>query len=989
MSSLKDKKTGRTYWRSLEQMTDTPEFKEILHREFPAHASELDNSWTRRNFLTLMGASFALAGLAACRRPEYKAVSYVKQPEEVIPGMPLNFATTMPLGLSAMGVVVESHEGRPTKIEGNTLHPSSLGAATIFGYGSTLDLYDPDRSRTATFKGTEKKFEDFVAAWREQYTQFLANKGQGLAVLTESFASPTQMRLVNEFKKTFPNASVVAHESVSDRNIYDGIALATGKTAFPSYDFSKAKIILALDSDFGQTESESIRNSRGFADGRRVSSPSDDMNRLYVVESTFSTTGGMADHRLRLQAHKIGDFALALASRLGLSVGSGATDFDAKFLDVLAKDLAANKGASLVVAGYRQPAWVHAVVAAINHTLGNTGTTVQYHEPVDTMLPDSGAFAELTARMKSGSVTALVILGGNPVYTASADVDFATALKAVPFSAHVSSHIDETSQLTTWHLPHAHYLESWGDARSTDGTLSIIQPLIAPMYDGRTAGEVLQLLFTAAEKKGYELVRETWTPVLGQTGFEAKWRRVVHDGLMTGSATQPSGISINTMAIANAAQSHVSLASGEIEVTYHVSPAVYDGRFANNGWLQEAPDVVTKVTWDNVVVISRATAERIGVKNEDVVKLTLDGRSVEGPIWITPGQADNSIALTVGYGRTAAGQVGNGVGFDVHKIRSSAHPYMDAGISIAPTGGTYLIAVTQNHGSMEGRPIIREATLEEFRKDPKFAPEMVEHPPLRAMWNEHKYDTGYQWGMSIDLNVCLGCNACAIACQSENNIPVVGKEQVRRGREMAWIRIDRYFGGTNVDEPEMVVQPMACQHCEMAPCEQVCPVAATNHDKEGLNVMVYNRCIGTRYCSNNCPYKVRRFNFFNYTKDYHETIKMAQNPDVTVRSRGVMEKCTYCVQRINEVKLLAKRENRTVKDGEVMTACQQSCPTQAIVFGNILDPESAVSKMKKQDRNYDLLAELYTKPRTSFLAKLRNPNPELETPKVENTAHHG
>ncbi len=977
----------KRHWRSLEQLAETPEFKKIVEREFPEGASELNDPVSRRKFLGIMGASMALAGLASCRRPVQKIVPYVVPPEDLVPGMPQYYATAMPFGLSSYGLLVESHEGRPTKIEGNTLHPSSLGSTTAQMQAMTLALYDPDRVSAVTLDGAEKTWDDFVRFWRGEFSKYKGAKGRGVAIVTGSHNSPSMARLAKRWKKKFPQASWVTYESVSDENIHVGIANATGKNYLPRYQFDKADVVLSLDSDFLQRDSESLRASRGFADRRRVSSVTDSMNRLYAVESMFTLTGGMADHRLRVPSSEIATFTLALAGELknqGLSVvglQANAPTISAekkKWLTALAKDLLRARGKSLIVAGRRQPSHVHSLVLALNSALGNIGKTVEYHAAPDALFPNRSALVDLVTKMNSGEISTVIIAGGNPVYDAPADLHFADALKKVGSVIRLTDLDDETARVANWVLPMANFLESWGDTRAVDGTVAITQPLIEPLTNGRSAIEVVSLLLGGRETPGYEIVRSTLRGIAGKTNFEAHWERTLHDGALANSMTPSVEVKLNSDALKNYPVEPVSISEKNLEIVFY-DGNLFDGRLANVGWLQELPDPVTKLTWDNAALVSPATARHLHVKNSDVVKISVGGKSLEAPVWIMPGQADNSLALALGYGRSAAGTVGSGVGVDVAPLRTLQTFDFADGVTVASTGATYKLVSSQDHGSMEKRPIIREATLEEYHKEPRFAPEMVETPPLGSMWNDFKYDTGYQWGMAIDLNVCTGCNACTIACQSENNVPIVGKEQVGHGREMHWLRMDRYFIGDEGDEdnPQMAQQPMACQQCEMAPCEQVCPVAATNHDKEGLNVMVYNRCIGTRYCSNNCPYKVRRFNFFNYTKDTPEVVKMAMNPDVTVRSRGVMEKCTYCTQRIARAKLGAKLEDRQVRDGEIVTACQQACPTNAIVFGNINDPDSEVSKIKTRNLNYEILAEINTRPRTSFQARLRNPNPEL------------
>jgi len=984
------KLNSKDYWRSLNQLADKPEFREMLEKEFPEGASEMKNPLTRRNFLSLMGASIALAGLSACRRPVEKIVPYVKAPEEIIPGIPNYYATTMPLGTNAYGVVVESHEGRPTKIEGNAYHPSSLGKSSSWMQASILSLYDPDRAQGPINEGKDKKWSEFVSVLKSVYSESKNNGGRGLAVLSEAFCSPSMSRLKGEFTKLFPDASWTSYSPINMENVFKGVAFATGAPYRPNYQFDKAKIILSIDSDFLLTEPDELVNTKGFATGRKIESTNDSINRLYVVETSYSTTGAMADHRLKLSAGQMAGFIVLLAKELvsqGLDLPitshlklDGQTEVDSGWISAVAKDLITNRGHSIVVAGSRQPAIIHAAVFAINQALGNIGTTLLYRELKDVEESSLTEFEKLNKDMEAGKINTLIMIGGNPVYDAPADFDFARSLAKVETTIHLNTTMDETSQQSSWHIPQSHYLESWGDARSSDGTLSVIQPLIAPLYESHTSLEILTLLISGNEKKPYDIVRETWKDLLGARDFENIWRRVLHDGLLADSQLPEKSPGINNRSLGDVLTKNtfsvMTPSERNLEVNFHVSPAVYDGRFANNGWLQELPDTVTKLTWDNAALVSHKTAQRLDVKNEDVVVLNMQGREISMPIWILPGQADFCVSIPLGYGRKSAGRIGNQVGFDGYKLRTADGNNFEIGLTVRKTSDTYSLASTQDHNSMEGRPLVREATIDEYREHPEFAEEMVKHPPLVSLWDEYPYDKGNQWGMSIDLNACTGCNACSIACQSENNVPIIGKEQVKNGREMHWIRIDRYFSG-DLDDPEMVHQPVGCQHCEMAPCEQVCPVAATVHDEEGLNLMTYNRCVGTRYCSNNCPYKVRRFNFFNYGNDFPEVVKMIHNPDVTVRSRGVMEKCSYCLQRINSAKIKAKNDGKALVDGDVRSACQQACPADAITFGNILDPNSAVTKDKQSNRNYEMLAELNLKPRTSYLARIRNPNPEL------------
>jgi molybdopterin-containing oxidoreductase family iron-sulfur binding subunit len=1016
-----------TYWRSLAEIEDHPEFRTSLEREFPEGASELPEGVTRRDMMMLLGASLSLAGLAGCRRPVEEIVPYVTAPEEIVPGVPRYYATTMPFGRSAYGLIVESHEGRPTKVEGNPSHPTTLGASSSRIQASVLGLYDPDRSQSVTLKGARKSWNEFVTAWGQISEAHAADDGASLAVLSESFSSPTMSRLVSELRARYPKLQWATYDAISDESRLAGLRQATGRDLDVMLRFDRASVILCLDADPLLTDPEMIRHARGFAAGRRAGASGGEMNRLYAVEGVYSLTGAMADHRLRLESRLIAPFLAALAARVASPAsgaasltGAGAPGVDSRWIDALAKDLLANRGKGLIVAGERQPAAVHAAVCALNTSLGNTGRTVSYYETKDAALPSVSSLASLVSAMNAGTIKTLVVLGGNPVFDAPADLDFAAAMAKVPQSIALGHTVDETSAKATWHVPRAHYLESWGDARAIGGTLGVVQPLILPLFGGRTAVEVLALMVAGQDRPGYDIVRETWNGILGEAEFEKKWNRVLHDGFLSGSELPEVAPGLTgkpfaelTRSLGGGADRSASRwadapSPDHLEIVFLASPSLHDGRFANDGWLQELPDPLTKLTWDNPALVSPKTAEILRLANEDVIRLDCAGRSLELPVWILPGMADGVVSLTLGYGRSHAGRIGSGVGFDAFRVRSSNAPGFTGGARLSRLGRKYALSATQNHGSMEGRPIVRESTVADLRSesapgrtgaDGAHAPDsghapgdggkqasegrpsslgvFPEKPHHFSLWKEHTYDQGHQWGMTVDLNSCIGCNACMTACQSENNVPVVGKVQVKKGREMHWLRVDRYFSGDPAGSPEVVFQPVPCMHCEDAPCEQVCPVAATVHDGQGLNVMVYNRCIGTRYCSNNCPYKVRRFNFFNLTKDTPDILKLAMNPDVTVRARGVMEKCTYCTQRINRAKIDAKLAGRALGDGDVKTACQQACPASAIEFGDLRDSSSRVVKAKADPRNYALLAELNTKPRTTYLAKVRNPNPDL------------
>ena len=991
MSQQSNPQRGRTYWRSLDQLADRDDFRRWLHREFPENAEEL-SAPSRRSMLKLMAASFGLAGLTACRRPVEHIMPFSRGVEDLVPGKAVYYATSTTRGGVSTGLLVESNDGRPTKIEGNPKHPSSLGAASAFDQATVLGLYDPDRSKAVMHDGGLSSWDEFEAFARSHFAS--QGDGAGLWFLSEETQSPTMEGLRDEALRTFPKARWVEYEPLVSGEPTAGARIAFGRPAAARHHFDKADVIVSLDCDFLGQDSETTIPVREFSRRRRVSSEADSMNRLYAAEAQYTMTGAMADHRLRVRVGDTAALMVALARELKLLpsvklkiLNNGVSKQD-KWVAAVARDLEHNRGLGLVVAGPRQPAPVHALAHWINEVLGNVGQTVSYTEPAG----DAGGprgIAELAKAMAAGEVGTLVMLGANPAYDAPADLKFAESLEKVPVSIHLGIDVNETAALATWHLPRAHDLEAWGDGRAHDGTVTFQQPLIEPLYDGRSAMEVLALASGNRDHKGYDLVRNFWfAQWAGPTAenspeqpeaaaaTEKRWRRCLHDGLLPDSARPAIQVSVDRAAVKQAASALRLAGPADLEVAFYADSCVWDGRFANNGWLQEAPDPMTKLTWDNAALLSPATAESLGVETGDVVAIEVAGAAVEMPMWVQPGHADNAISLALGYGRTRAGRVGNGVGHSAYPIRTSAGMGFRSGASMRKTGRRHVFASTQEHHSMEGRPLVREATLGEYAEHPEFAAEAVEHPPLLSLYEEPSYDEGYQWGMSIDLNSCIGCNGCLVACQSENNIPIVGKQEVLNGREMHWIRLDRYYTG-DPEEPEAVAQPVNCQQCENAPCENVCPVQATVHSPEGLNDMTYNRCVGTRYCANNCPYKVRRFNYLDFHAGIEESQQMAFNPNVTVRVRGVMEKCTYCVQRIQEKKIAARAEGRQVADGEIKTACQQTCPAEAIVFGNINDPESRVAKLKQQNRDYALLGELNTKPRTTFLAKLRNPNPEL------------
>jgi molybdopterin-containing oxidoreductase family iron-sulfur binding subunit len=980
-----DASRGREYWRSLEELANMEGFEELLEREFPRQVGEWKSDAAgRRQFLKVMGASLALAGLSACtRQPTETIMPYVRQPEEVIPGKALFFATAVPNTAVAVGVLVESHLGRPTKIEGNPEHPASLGATDAMTQAAVLDLYDPDRSQTLTYLGDIRPWSSFLGAAREALGPQSATGGGGLRFLTGATTSPTLAGQFHALLQKFPKAKWHRYEPSGRHASRAGARQAFGEPFNTYYQLAKADVILSLDGDFLCMGPASVRYARDFAARRRVRGQQTAMNRLYVVESTATPTGAKADHKLPLRAADIETFAAAVAASVGAhgvdtSASSQMTGGPhAKWIAAVVKDLQQHRGASAVIPGEQQSPAVHVLAHAINDALGNTGKTVIHTDPLDpNSVDDFESLRELVEDMEAGKVEMLVIVGGNPVYNAPVDFAFAQRMSKVKLRIHMGLYADETSELCQWHIPEAHVLETWSDARAYDGTATIMQPLIMPLYFGRSVHELLAAFGDQPNQTPYEIVKAYWNRQHPGPDFEDWWRQAVHDGVVPNSALAVRPVAFKAAFKGTGATPAKPAPAQSLEIVFRPDPFIFDGRFANNGWLQELPRPLTTLTWDNAAFVSPRTAERLGLQNEDLVELNYRGRKVKAPVWMVPGHADESVTVHLGYGRTNAGRVGNGVGFNAYALRTSDAPWFGSGLEIVKTGSKYPLAPTQNAHLMEGRAIVISGEIGEYRKNPGFAKEKAEEPPKElTIYPGFKYE-GYAWGMAIDQTSCVGCNACMVACQAENNIPVVGKDQVLMRRAMHWIRVDSYYKGP-VDNPETYFQPVPCMHCENAPCELVCPVQATNHSVEGLNDMVYNRCVGTRYCGNNCPYKVRRFNFFLYSDWTTPSLKLQRNPDVSVRSRGVMEKCTYCVQRINEAKIDAEKEGRKVRDGEIVTACEAACPTQAIVFGDINDPASRVAKLKAEQLNYALLAELNTRPRTTYLAALRNPNPEI------------
>jgi MoCo/4Fe-4S cofactor protein with predicted Tat translocation signal len=1020
--------SGRRHWRGLEELVASAAVQEMLEREFPEQHGLWRDPVTRRQFLMLMGASLALSGVTGCapQAPVGEILPYARQPEQLVLGKALQFATTFMLGGFGTGVLVKSHEGRPTKIEGNPDHPASLGSTDAFMQASLLDLYDPDRSQAISYRGQPRSWSEAQIAIRNSLGSLKSKQGTGLAILTETVTSPTLSEQLaggsSTLQHDFPNARWVQYEPTHSSSSHEGARLAFGEAVDAIYDFAAADVVVSLGSDFMANGPAHLRYSREFMTRRQSAIRSRDtsMNRLYVVENCPTITGAVADHRIRLRAVDVQRFAAQLAGDLQVVEQQNATTQYVRWTTAIARDLQAHRGASIVIAGDGQPPIVHALADALNEALGNIGYTVRYIEPVASAPRDQMAeLLELTDQMSAGKIETLLILGGNPVFNAPVDLQFAKHLKRVPLRVHLGLHRDETAAECDWHLPQSHFLEAWGDARAFDGTASIQQPLIAPLYSGLSAQEVLSSLFEPAGRSGYEIVRDYWRRNWPQSNtgkdFENGWNRALHDGFIAGTAAEPRTnlkVSPNWKAGIPQPASDVT----ELEIAFAADPTIFDGRFANNGWLQELPKPLTKLTWDNAVLLSPKLAEQLGITQRvgvnggehgqsitDLVELEVNGRTLRAAACIVPGQAENSVTLHLGYGRTAAGHVGNGAGFNAYALRTSATPWFSTRVNIRKLSEQYTLACTQVHHSMEGRDPVRAFTYAQYQRDPEvllkaldehhqeYQRELVPKPGSDkaaggvsvpeshslTLYPGYDYSSPKnKWGMAIDLSSCIGCSSCVAACQAENNIPVVGKTEVTRGREMHWLRIDRYYEGVT-ENPASYFQPVPCMHCENAPCEVVCPVGATVHSADGLNDMVYNRCVGTRYCSNNCPYKVRRFNFLEYADFSTESLKLGRNPNVTVRSRGVMEKCTYCVQRIRGAQINSEVGGKAVQDGDVVTACQAACPTNAIVFGDMNDPSSHVAKMKAEPLNYGLLVELNTRPRTTYLAALRNPNPEL------------
>ena len=1006
---------GRKYWRSIDELANTPEFQKALEREFPQHASEWLDPVSRRSFLKVMGASLALAGLAGCtKQPDELIYPYVTAPEDLILGKPVYFASAFPFTTGAVPVLIKSMAYRPIKVDGNPEHPYNQGGSDAITQATLLDMYDPDRAQHVLYRGETRPWIAFVAEFRSMLADKKASGGKGLYFLSSTVTSPTLARQWQQGQKNYPQAKFIQYDPLNRDSHYTAAKQAFGDYVDAQYRLDQAEVILSLDANFlgGAQFPGFHRLAKDYASRRKLQGNTE-MNRLYAVESVTTTTGFKAEHRLEVRPSQVAPFALDLAAALGAggsASGYNWTAHQATYLQGVAADLKANAGKCVVIPGEFAPPEVHLAAFAINQALGNVGRTVVYTEPVNPMPSiQMDDLKSLVADMNAGKVDWLVILNANPVYATPADLDFVDALNHVGTIVQLSSHLDETGQVAHWHINNQHYLEKWSDARAYDGRVSVVQPMIAPLYDGHSEHEILQSLLDNPDVSPYDAVRATWMPSLSKgntaqpkgsrsaaaaSDSDFAWRKLLHDGWMENSAFTPKDVAARvTLGVPTP-----PLAEDAIEVVFRPDEQVYDGRYANVGWLQEIPRPVTNLSWDNAVQMSYATLEKFGLAQNDAVKISVGGKYIIGGALPIPGQADGVMAIALGQGRST-GRVAGGVGYNGYLIQQSGAAWMQSGALVEKTGGIYDLCVPREDyiddrsvaaggdgsgtHSLEGnealdRGIIRYATLTQYKSDPGFANEGVGHwtpGPDDSMFPAYRYDRN-AWGMSIDLNSCVACNACITACYAENNIAVVGREQVKIGRIMQWIRLDKYYEG-DLAAPRAHFQPMTCHQCENAPCELVCPVGATVHSPEGLNLMVYNRCVGTRFCSNNCPYKVRRFNFLLYSDWDTPSLKLMRNPDVSVRSRGVMEKCTYCVQRIQEVKIEADKDNREIRDGEIRTACQQACPTNAIVFGNINDRTSEVAKLKSESRTYGVLADINTRPRTTYLAEVININEGL------------
>ncbi|MBI3017641.1 MAG: 4Fe-4S dicluster domain-containing protein, partial [Deltaproteobacteria bacterium] len=945
-------------------------------------------SISRRKFLKLLGASVALA-TTSCRRPVAKIFPYVKASENVKPSLATTYASTFALNHHSYGVLVKTLEGRPVKIEGNPDHPLSQGAAGTFAQASLLELYDPDRKRNPTIQDRVVTWEE----WDKEVISILHRSGK-IRFLTESTTSPTLHALLQKLLKMFPNARWDQYEPISQENARLAYQKVFGRPDLPKLHLDKANIIFSINSDFLCSDTESLVHLRNWAKGRKVRSPKDTMNRLYVLESFFSTTGANADHRLASKPSQLLSLTLELLkildpsshSVLGAIPNHAETTYERKFLTALAEDLLKNKGKALVVVGPQESVELQVVGLLINSILGSFGTTIDSKISVASFDNGPQSLKPLMSELRTGNVDALITIGGNPVYHLG--LEMRDLMKRGPHTIRVSLYDDETTAISKYAAPLSHFLESWGDSRPEDGIASLVQPTIRPLHNSRSAGEVLTSWVYALAGTSSSNPQESWLEYLKTywkqniyskkntlDSFESFWEGALQDGYVTESLPAQKIFHANTAVLSEVTQEAKPQKSDSLELQLTVSPTIFDGRFANVGSLQELPDPVTKITWDNVAAMSPKTADKLGVKQGNIIELSnRPERAIRLPVFLQPGLSEDVITSHIGYGRSQAGEVGTNIGTNIF-VLGSMWSYKN--VSLKKLSGQHKLATTQSHHSMEGRPIILESTFDKYKEHPDFPKHKTHTPELLSLYQDHAY-TGHKWGMAIDLGSCVGCSGCVVACDVENNVPNVGKSQVLKGREMQWLRLDRYYETSSEEEVKTLFQPMLCQHCDNAPCESVCPVSATVHSEEGLNQMTYNRCVGTRYCANNCPYKVRRFNYFNFNATMQSPQELGKNPDVTIRMRGVMEKCTFCVQRISEGKSTAKMRGEKVADGEIKTACQQACPSQAIVFGDLNDPTSEVSKLSSLSHGYHVLEELNVRPAITYLAKIRNPNPKLE-----------
>jgi molybdopterin-containing oxidoreductase family iron-sulfur binding subunit len=942
---------------------------------------------TRRDALQLMTAHMA-AALGGCSKPNEEIVPYVEMPERIVPGEPLHFATALPFAGYARGVIVTSIDGRPIKIEGNPRHPDSLGATDLFAQAAVLSLYDPDRSQTVLHEGAIASWDMFLKALLDERQRLQADQGRGFRLLTSRVTSPTLARQIDALLKVLPQARWHVHEPADDAAERGGADLAFARPVqtLPRLDLADA--ILALDADPLGPGPSQVRNAAAWISRRLPSGGPGAFSRFYAIESAPTLSGVKADSRVAAPAQEIHNAAIGLANMLGAGLPEVELSSEiTALLHTAAADFAPPRR-GLVLAGRTMAPEVHALVHWINNRLG---APVELINPADRVFDRSpGSLSELSRDLQAGQVDVLAIFNANPAYDAPADLNAAELIKKARLRIHFGLYVDETAALCTWHVPSSHSLESWSDLRAVDGTASVVQPLIVPLYATRTAHEVVAAFSGLGGVSSYDVVRQTWSAknwsannwsAKGAADFEQWWREALHHGLLPESAEKTL-----TLGAPSLPKIEPRTRSREISLVLAPDPCLWDGSMSNNAWLQECPKPITKEVWGNALALGPADARRLGVTTNDVVEVEAAGNRVASPLIVVPGMAAGVARLTLGYGRTKAGAIGNDVGANAYALRTTTSPWLIDEVKLAKTGRRREVLITQNYVRLDGKtddlfPVLTVAELAQGESLPARAGPLPSLLPRSA-------PEGVAWAMVVDTHACIGCNACVLACQAENNVPVVGPDEIARGRDMHWLRVDIYDRGT-AQAPQPGFQPVPCMHCEKAPCEPVCPVAASVHDHEGLNVQVYNRCVGTRFCEANCPYKVRRFNFFGYAdgQEYAhlgaEPLKAQKNPEVTVRARGVMEKCTYCVQRISRARRAAEREQRPLGENDVVTACQAACPTRAIAFGDLNRTDSSVHTLRTSPRHYALLGHLDTRPRTTYLAEVKNPAP------AHGSAHEG